>query len=189
MAEESYAFLSTACPVPGVKYPLNITYCPPEICDSWPLEYCEFHPGHEKAKEWMEKNLTDEVKDLLLVGDGDDNAEGPNGEKKKRQTRGGRGVIKTKQKHDVEKHITLSRSCRGKKKYTTIVTGLASYEIDLKMASKFFGGRFACGSSVTGDDEIVIQGDVKDELLDFLLEKWPQIDEDTIDDLGDQKRA
>jgi density-regulated protein DRP1 len=109
--------------------------------------------------------------------------------KKKRQTRGGRGVIKTKQKHDVEKHITLSRSCRGKKKYTTIVTGLASYEIDLKMASKFFGGRFACGSSVTGDDEIVIQGDVKDELLEFLLEKWPQIDEDTIDDLGDQKRS
>ena len=31
-------------------------------------QYCEFHPGHEKAKEWMEKNLSDEVKDLLLVG-------------------------------------------------------------------------------------------------------------------------
>jgi len=48
-------------------------------------------------------------------------------------------------------------------------------EIDLKVASKFFGGRFACGSSVTGDDEIVIQGDVKDELFDVLTEKWPQV--------------
>jgi len=48
-------------------------------------------------------------------------------------------------------------------------------EIDLKVASKFFGGRFACGSSVTGDDEIVIQGDVKDELVDVLTEKWPQV--------------
>lgn len=48
-------------------------------------------------------------------------------------------------------------------------------EIDLKVASKFFGGRFACGSSVTGDDEIVIQGDVKDDLIDVLVEKWPQV--------------
>jgi len=33
------------------------------------------------------------------------------------------------------------------------------------------------------------KGDVKDDLYDFLLEKWPQIEEDTIEDLGDQKRA
>jgi len=43
------------------------------------------------------------------------------------------------------------------------------------VASKFFGSRFACGSSVTGDDEIVIQGDVKDDLIDVLVEKWPQV--------------
>jgi len=52
---------------------------------------------------------------------------------------------------------------------------VAVADIDLKVASKFFGGRFACGSSVTGDDEIVIQGDVKDELFDVLTEKWPQV--------------
>lgn len=61
-------------------------------------------------------------------------------------------------------------------------------DIDLKVAAKFFGTKFACGSSVTGDDEIVIQGDVKDELFDIIPEKWPEIDEDLIDDLGDQKR-
>lgn len=60
--------------------------------------------------------------------------------------------------------------------------------IDLKVAAKFFGTKFACGSSVTGEDEIVIQGDVKDELYDVIPEKWPDIDEDQIDDLGDQKR-
>lgn len=60
--------------------------------------------------------------------------------------------------------------------------------IDLKVATKFFGQKFACGSSVTGDDEIVIQGDVKDELYDVIPEKWPDIDEDLIEDLGDQKR-
>lgn len=61
-------------------------------------------------------------------------------------------------------------------------------EIDLKLAAKFFGTKFACGASVTGDDEIVIQGDVKDDLFDLLPEKWKQIDEDSIDDLGEQKR-
>lgn len=60
--------------------------------------------------------------------------------------------------------------------------------IDLKVAAKLFGTKFACGSSVTGEDEIVIQGDVKDDLFDFIPEKWPEIDEDLIDDLGDQKR-
>jgi len=187
MAAESYVYLESASPQQGTKYPLSVIYCPSEICDGWPLEYCEFHPEYEKAKEWMDKNLSDEVRDLVIAADSEDGAGA--GDKKKRQTRGGRGVIKTKQKQDVEKHITLSRASRGKKKYITIVTGLTSYEIDLKVASKLFGGRFACGSSVTGDDEIVIQGDVKDDLYDYLLEKWPQIDEDTIDDLGDQKRA
>lgn len=61
--------------------------------------------------------------------------------------------------------------------------------IDLKAAAKFFGTKFACGSSVTGDDEIVIQGDVKDDLFDIIPEKWPEIDEDFIEDLGDLKRS
>lgn len=43
------------------------------------------------------------------------------------------------------------------------------------MAAKFFGTRFACGSSVTGEDEIVIQGDVKDDLFDVIPEKWPDV--------------
>ena len=50
-----------------------------------------------------------------------------------------------------------------------------SSEIDLKDASKFFASKFSCGSSVSGDDEIVIQGDVKDDLFDILPEKWSQV--------------
>ena len=45
-------------------------------------------------------------------------------------------------------------------------------EIDLKTASKFFAGKFSCGASIAGEDEIVIQGDVKDDLFDILPEKW-----------------
>lgn len=52
---------------------------------------------------------------------------------------------------------------------------LLSTDIDLKVAAKFFGSKFACGSSVTGEDEIVIQGDVKDDLFEVIPEKWPQV--------------
>ena len=34
-----------------------------------------------------------------------------------------------------------------------------------------------------------IQGDVKDDLFDILPEKWPEIDEDLIDDIGERKRT
>ncbi len=50
-----------------------------------------------------------------------------------------------------------------------------TWGVDLKLAAKFFSSRFAASSSVTGDDEIVIQGDVKDDLFDVIPEKWPDV--------------
>ena len=47
--------------------------------------------------------------------------------------------------------------------------------IDLKKASKSFAQHFSCGSSVTGDDEIVIQGDVSYDIIDFIQKKWPEV--------------
>ncbi len=47
--------------------------------------------------------------------------------------------------------------------------------IDLKKASKAFAQRFSCGSSVTGDDEIVIQGDVSDDVINFIQGKWSEV--------------
>lgn len=81
----------------------------------------------------------------------------------------------------------MYRVNRGKKKFVTIVSGLGTFEIDLKEAAKFFASKFACGSSVTGEDEIVIQGDVKDDLFDIITEKWPDIEEDMIEDMGERK--
>ncbi len=104
--------------------------------------------------------------------------EGEGGEEeKKRKKRGGKGLITGKKpggKKGPQK-ITLSRAPRGKKKSVTVVTGLGTFGVDLKAAAKYFSSKFACSSSVTGDDEIVIQGDVKDELFDVLPEKWPEV--------------
>jgi density-regulated protein DRP1 len=153
-----------------------------------PFEFCENYPDYEGCKAWLAKNLPDQF-EKLTVGGGEEGAEGESDEKK-RQKRGGKGMVKAKKKEaDIERRIILSMAPRGKKKAVTVVQGMKTFGIDLKVASKFFSQKFACSSSVTGDDEIVIQGDVKDELFDILPEKWPEIDEDLIDDIGEKKRS
>ncbi|XP_033219827.1 density-regulated protein homolog isoform X2 [Belonocnema kinseyi] len=191
-------------PDPHAIYPIQVQYCgncslPIEVLyvidcnwagsDSFFAlyqSYCEYYPEYEKCKQWLERNLPSEFEKVKLADEGTTEVGGE--DEKKRQKRGGKGMLKTKKKDDIPKLVTVSRAPRGKKKSVTVVTGLSTFDIDLKVAAKFFGSKFACGSSVTGDDEIVIQGDVKDDLFEVIPEKWPQIDEDSIDDLGDQKR-
>jgi len=169
-------------PIPGTKYPICVEYC--GNC-SMPFEYCDYYPDQEGCKKWLASNLPDQFEKLNAgneEGDGD-------ADEKKRQKRGGKGMKKVKKKEvEAEKMIVLSIAPRGKKKAVTVVKGLKTFGIDLKVAQKFFSSRFACSSSVQGDDEVIIQGDVKDELFDVLPEKWPEIDEDLIDDIGECKR-
>ena len=164
-----------------ITYPIRMIYC--GHC-GLPPEYCEYFPDNEKCRKWLEAHLPSELEKVTLGGGGSED------EKKGRQKRGGKGLVKAKKAPGKSgpTRISLSRAPRGKRKSVTVITGLGSAGIDLKVAAKFLASKFACGASVTGDDEIVIQGDVKDDLFDVLPEKWPEIDEDSIDDLGDQKR-
>jgi len=61
--------------------------------------------------------------------------------------------------------------------------GLEKFGVKLTDASKVFAKRFSCGSSVlkgpAGEDEIDVQGDIIDDLILFLEEKW-QISEDSV---------
>ena len=176
-------------PTPGIAYPVKVQYC--GNC-SMPLEYCEYYPDPEGCNKWLEKNLPENFAALGLgksVGEEKESGEGDD-DAKKRQKRGGKGMVKAKKKEaEVEKQIVLSIAPRGKKKSVTVVQGLKTCGIDLKVASKFFGQKFACGASITGDDEIVIQGDFKDDLYDLIPEKWPEVDEDWIEDIGTKKRT
>ncbi|EPQ13457.1 Density-regulated protein [Myotis brandtii] len=115
--------------------------------------------------------------------------QGPAGEEeeKKKQKRGGRGQIKQKKK-TVPQKVTIAKIPRAKKKYVTRVCGLATFEIDLKEAQRFFAQKFSCGASVTGEDEIIIQGDFTDDIIDVIQEKWPEVDDDSIEDLGEVKK-
>jgi density-regulated protein DRP1 len=57
--------------------------------------------------------------------------------------------------------------------------------------AKDFGKKFATGSSVTkvpsGGEEIVVQGDVSDEIEEFILEKYKDVPEDNIEFVDDKK--
>lgn len=68
--------------------------------------------------------------------------------------------------------VTIKRIERTKRKHVTAIHGLEAFSIDLKKAAKQLAGRFATGASVTknaqGLDEIVVQGDVSDEIYDIL---------------------
>ncbi|KAK4320210.1 hypothetical protein Pmani_008901 [Petrolisthes manimaculis] len=177
-------------PLPGVEYPLEVIYC--GNC-TMPLEYCEFYPGYDKCKQWLEKHLPDMFEKLVVNqggGGGGSAGGGEEGgdEEKKRQKRGGKGMVKAKKKADEgPRRVVVFVAPRGKKR-NTVITGLKTFGLDLKVAAKFFGTKFACGSSVTGDDEIVVQGDIKDDLIDLIPEKWPEISEDSIEDGGEHKR-
>lgn len=141
---------------------ISVQYC--SQC-TLPPEYCEFTDCAKKAQ--AETSGTDP--------------------ESKRQTRGGKAQG-PKAKKQSEKRLEVFRSNRGKKKFVTVIVGMSTFGVDLKEASKLFSKKFACSSSVTGPDEIVVQGDVKDELIDLIPEKFPEIDADLIEDGGDQKR-
>ena len=83
---------------------------------------------------------------------------------------------------------------RNKRKYVTAVSGLEAFGHDLKKASKDFGKKFATGSSVTktasGGEEIVVQGDLSDEIWEWLVEAQGgyKVPEENVECVEDKKK-
>uniref|UniRef100_A0A8D8V9I7 Density-regulated protein homolog n=1 Tax=Cacopsylla melanoneura TaxID=428564 RepID=A0A8D8V9I7_9HEMI len=88
-------------PQEGVNYPITVLYC--GNC-SLPVEYCEYHPEYEKCKVWLEKHLPEEFEKLVKLSDGGDEDAT---EEKKRQKRGGKGIVKARKKEEVPKQVCL----------------------------------------------------------------------------------
>lgn len=75
----------------------------------------------------------------------------------------------------------------------TVVIGLEAHGLDLKKIAKELGKKFATGSSVTksaaGTEEITVQGDVSDDLFDWLVDvHGEQVPEDNIEMVEDKKK-
>lgn len=72
----------------------------------------------------------------------------------------------------ISSQVIIKRIERTKRKHVTSIQGLEAFSIDLKKAAKQLAGRFATGASVTknlqGQDEIVVQGDVANEIVEMI---------------------
>lgn len=87
--------------------------------------------------------------------------------------------------------IYIKRIERNKRKYVTAIVGLENFGLDLKKVSKDLGKKFATGASVTklpaGGEEITLQGDLSDDVFDFLIEKY-DVPEDNVECIEDKKK-
>lgn len=98
---------------------------------------------------------------------------------------------KAKEQRDTSK-ILIKRIERNKRKYVTAVHGLEAFGLDIKKVAKDFGKKFATGSSVTkvpgGGEEITVQGDLSDDIYDYLTETYSDIPEDNVECIEDKKK-
>jgi len=149
--------------------PVNVIYC--GVC-GMPAEYCEWGPNYELCKPWLQQHCPQLHPNLFSTPSSNIQ---PEKEKEKQEEKpklmpGG----KTKKKKEAQ--VVVTRCSRSKRKYVTTVAGLENFGIKLPDAAKAISKKFACGASVTksaiGVDEIDIQGDVKEEIVDFIIEKF-----------------
>ena len=74
----------------------------------------------------------------------------------------------------------------------TAVQGLEAFGLDIKKVAKDFGKKFATGSSVTkvpgGGEEVTVQGDLSDDILEYIEENYKDVPEDNIELIEDKKK-
>ncbi|CAG8698448.1 15729_t:CDS:2 [Cetraspora pellucida] len=167
---------------------LNVSRLNATVC-SLPPEYCEFGPTLDKCKKWLQEKQPEmfdklyseraypEMSEQLAKTSLEDQKPNNDAEDKKKAKEAAK--IERELQKKMSSKVIITRIARNKRKCVTNVFGLENFDIDLKKAAKSFATKFACGSSVVknnqGNDEIVVQGDVSDDLFDFILETWPDV--------------
>lgn len=158
-----------------VKEPKEVIYC--EIC-SFPPEYCEFGGAYKRCLVWLEQKHPDLYN--RLHGDSSNPVSSSlsveKQEELERKIQKQQAKEEAKAERELQKKlsskITISRIARSKRKHVIAIQGLEVFDIDMKKLSKTFSSRFATGASVTksadGKDELVIQGDVGDEVEQYI---------------------
>ncbi|KOS21056.1 Translation machinery-associated protein 22 [Escovopsis weberi] len=182
--------------VPSEPQGRNVVYC--GVC-TLPPEYCEYGGTVKKCQEWLESHQPEMYRKIwsaeaLEAATSSLSLEAQkraakDAQKKTAKAEAAEARQATKLASSV---VTIKRIERHKKKFVTAVIGLEAFGLDLKKVAKDFGKKFATGSSVTkvpsGGEEIVVQGDVSDEIEEFILEKYKEVPEDNIEFVDDKKK-
>lgn len=185
--------------------PKEVIYC--GIC-SFPPEYCEFGGTIKRCKEWLEKSHPALFAQIYPQGNADSSTllamsslSLEKQEELDRKIQKQQAKEEAKAERELQKKlaskVTINRIARSKRKHVIAIQGLEVFDIDMKKLSKTFASRFATGASVTksadGKDELVIQGDVGDEveqyISDLLEEKGlTEVKVEQIEEKGKRKK-
>ncbi|KAJ3011382.1 Translation machinery-associated protein 22 [Thoreauomyces humboldtii] len=176
---------------PKTRVLTDILYC--GSC-TLPVEYCEFAGKNAQCQKWLRKKdadlfvkiwpeagLSEKLDAATLNGD---EAEGKDAAASKEQRRADAKAAQ-EEKRLATRTLVIKRVERNKRKCVIEVSGLELFGVDLKKAAKLFAGKFATGSSVTknpqGGEDIVVQGDVQDDIYDLVLATWKDVPEEQIE--------
>ncbi|KAK8181484.1 translation initiation factor SUI1 [Phyllosticta citribraziliensis] len=181
---------------PQLAEPKHVIYC--GVC-SLPPEYCEFGGTTKKCEEWLQAHHPDMHSRLYsadaisanlssLSLEAQQRAEK---DAKKKAAKAESAAAKAEELRATSQ-VIIKRIERNKRKYVTAITGLESFGLDLKKVSKDLGKKFATGASVTklpaGGEEITLQGDLSDDVYDFLIDRYKEIPEDNVECIEDKKK-
>lgn len=89
--------------------------------------------------------------------------------------------------------VLIKRVERNKRKHVTVIMGLEVFGLENKKLAKELGKKLATGSSMTrspaGAEEITVQGDVSEDVRDWLLEVYgSKVPEANIELIEDKKK-
>ena len=174
----------------------NVIYC--GVC-TLPPEYCEYGGTVKKCQQWLDKNhhaLYERIwsQEALEAATSSLSLEAQERAAKDAKKKAAKAEAAEQKQADklANSMVYIKRIERNKRKFVTAVSGLEAFGLDLKKVAKDFGKKFATGSSVTklpsGDVEIQVQGDVSDEIEEFILEKYKEVPEDNIELIEDKKK-
>ncbi|KAK6435925.1 Translation machinery-associated protein 22 [Oleoguttula sp. CCFEE 5521] len=187
---------TATAPAGDVRLAKNVIYC--GVC-TLPPEYCEFGGTTKKCEEWLESHhpdLHDEIysPDAAAAALSTLSVDAQKRAEKDAQKKAAKAVALEARESEkrATSRITIKRVERNKRKYVTEISGLAHFGIDLKKTAKEFGKKFATGSSVTktasGGEEVTVQGDVSEDVVEWLQENHGEVPEENVECVEDKKK-
>jgi len=162
-----------------------VNYC--AVC-TYPVEYCEYsHELIKKIAREEKKNVETKKEEKETSKDDkpdeektDKTEKVDNKEEKGEEGEDEKKLKKKKEKKDKDSQsaILVTNHKRSKKKVTTTVSNVEKFGLNMKDVSKLFSKKFACSSSITKENNsefITLTGDFGEDIIEFLIEKFPQL--------------
>ncbi|RAH71054.1 putative RNA binding protein Tma22 [Aspergillus aculeatinus CBS 121060] len=189
------ADVEQSCPVENQAK--HVLYC--GVC-TLPVEYCEFGGTAKKCEDWLkdthpdayqqlysEEALTSKLSSLSVSAQ-----ERAAKDAAKKEAKAAAAEARDAERKAASK-VQIKRVERNKRKHVTVITGLDIYGLENKKLAKELGKKFATGSSMTrsagGTEEITVQGDVSEDVKEWLLEFYAkEIPEVNIELIEDKKK-